>query len=152
MNIDDHCTLCRARGESTLHLMRDCIFAKHVWFASPIGLPSCSLPSSSILKWMSHWATNLNISNFSVCSMIIWAIWEARNNRLWNDISEPPNILLARCISQWLEFNKVFRSVRTNGCTPLLPSWTHPPSGFLKLNVDGAWNDASKQGGVGVIF
>ncbi|KAM1275381.1 hypothetical protein ACFX2H_025023 [Malus domestica] len=131
-----------------LPLMQECIFAKHVWFVSPISLPPCTIPSSSMLEWMSLWATDLNISNFTICLMIIWAIWEARNNQLWNDILEPSDIISARCISWWLEFNKVSFPVKSNCSTPYLPYWTPSPSGFLKMNVDGAWNDASKKGGV----
>ncbi|KAM2305733.1 hypothetical protein ACFXTH_025259 [Malus domestica] len=91
-----------------------------------------------MLEWMSIWATDLNISNFTICLMIIWAIWEVRNNRLWNDILEPPDIISTRCISWWLEFNKVSFPVKSNGSTPHLPYWTPFPSSFLKMNVDGA--------------
>ncbi|TQD88425.1 hypothetical protein C1H46_026021 [Malus baccata] len=64
--------------------MRDCAFARWVWMASPIGFPPCPHRSSSSMDWIASWVAVLNPENFAICLMILWAIWGARNNRLWN--------------------------------------------------------------------
>ncbi|RXH72431.1 hypothetical protein DVH24_012115 [Malus domestica] len=119
--------------------MRDCAFARCVWMASPIGFPPCPHRSSSSMDWIASWVAVLNPENFAICLMILWAIWGA-------------HILASRCISWWQAFIRT--AVPTVTASARLHQdvkWSRPRTNFLKINIDGAWNESSKQGGVGMI-
>ncbi|CAN6712589.1 unnamed protein product [Malus baccata var. baccata] len=48
-------------GDSTLHLMRDCAFARCVWLASPIGHPPRLATEFTILEWSSSCSPHLTL-------------------------------------------------------------------------------------------
>ncbi|KAM1505677.1 hypothetical protein EV2_001707 [Malus domestica] len=54
--------------------------------------------------WAMSLAEHLSPPDFDLFVMLCWAIWEARNSRLWNDKLEAPNFLASRITSLWLEF------------------------------------------------
>ncbi|KAM1919423.1 hypothetical protein ACFX15_023361 [Malus domestica] len=90
------CVLCGILGESTIHLIRDCAFAKRVWLATPIGIPPSPPYVLSMLDWILNWTSYLNLWNFALGLMVLWEIWGARNNGLWNDRMDSPDIIAAR--------------------------------------------------------
>ncbi|KAB2610537.1 hypothetical protein D8674_018569 [Pyrus ussuriensis x Pyrus communis] len=87
--------------------MRDCAFAKCVWLATPIGIPPSPPYVLSMLDWIQSWTSHLNPSNFALGLMVLWAIWGARNNRLWNDCTDSPDVIAARGLSWWQELQRV---------------------------------------------
>lgn len=101
------CVLCGILGESTIHLIRDCAFAKCVWLATPIGIPPSPPYALSMLDWILNWTSYLNLWNFALGLMVLWEIWGARNNGLWNDRMDSPDIIAARGLSWWQEFQRV---------------------------------------------
>lgn len=78
-----------------------------VWLATPIGIPPSPPYVLSMLVWILSWTSHLNPSNFALGLMVLWAIWGARNNSLWNDCMDSPDIIAARGLSWWQEFQRV---------------------------------------------
>ncbi|TQD78160.1 hypothetical protein C1H46_036289 [Malus baccata] len=87
--------LCGVVSESTNHLMRECSYSRGMWLASPLGIPHPAPRSRSFLEVLLKWATKLIQNNFEICLMIMWAIWSARNDHMWNDKMESPNLVMA---------------------------------------------------------
>ncbi|KAM2670014.1 hypothetical protein EV1_005998 [Malus domestica] len=71
--------------------------------------------------------------------MICWSLWGARNGKLWNDRTDPPDVCVNRATMWWYEFART--SVPGHGTrVQILSKWEAPPSRRLKMNIDGAWN------------
>ncbi|KAM1030678.1 hypothetical protein TB1_033865 [Malus domestica] len=105
---------------------------------------------NSIEDWVLFLASHLSQSHFKICLTIFWAIWCARNDRLWKGGSERQDIVTLRAISWWLNFQKA--QSHPSISRPLIPSmsWKKPPPGYVNINMDRAWKESEKCGGVGL--
>ncbi|KAB2621906.1 hypothetical protein D8674_024088 [Pyrus ussuriensis x Pyrus communis] len=101
--------------------------------------------------WGLFLASSLSKKNFELILMIWWAIWPSRNNLLWNGKTERPDLIAARAISYWQEFNASSYLVPLPSEPPIV-RWSYPQPGFLKLNVDGAWDEKNILGAVSAII
>ncbi|XP_075665622.1 uncharacterized protein LOC142635327 [Castanea sativa] len=83
--------------------------------------------------------------------MVLWSIWGNRNQALHNDAAIPPSQV-------WESANRAFTNFSTAQLSslPSSPSsqdhWTALPSGFFKINVDGASDDGGGNSCIGVII
>ncbi|KAM1031177.1 hypothetical protein ACFX2C_035000 [Malus domestica] len=77
--------------------MWDYSFSKCMWLALPVGYPDVPHPSD-MLSRMVLWVGYLSAPNFEICLMVLWAIWGTRNEKLWNDTVESPDIVLSHCL------------------------------------------------------
>lgn len=70
LKVDDGYVICNGKGESALHLIRDCPFVACVWMASPLGSP----PKGHIVTAMDDWAmllaSSLKQPDFDICLII----------------------------------------------------------------------------------
>ncbi|RXH99644.1 hypothetical protein DVH24_021446 [Malus domestica] len=105
---------------------------------------------NSIEDWVLFLASHLSQSHFEICLMIFWAIWCARNDQLWKGGSKRQDIVTLRAISWWLNFQKA--QSHPSISRPLIPSmsWKKPHPGYVNINVDRAWKESEKCGGVGL--
>lgn len=134
------------------------------WMASLFGLWPCKahLASSYLLEWNmieQIWnnAESLREFIFSVlhdshqdlrapfCT-ILWAIWECRNKKLWEDIGKAPQVdysLAMKNLEEWKQAKR--SSLQRHESTPV-PStldscrsnWSPPSQQFIKCNLDSA--------------
>lgn len=97
---------------------------------------------------------NLDNHNFELILMLFWAIWAAINAMLWSNKCDPPNILVPRIITWWQSFLMVStpHAAANTGRISSTMLWAKLRIGFLKLNVDGAWNANSLMGGAGAVI
>lgn len=77
--------------------------------------------------------------------MLIYAIWRAKNSLLWEVKLENPTFVSYLANLQLHEFT----TVKPAASSPPLQSSSHwlPPPGWVKINVDGSFCDATKTGG-----
>ena len=82
------------KNEDDFHLFFDCQFAQTVWFASPIGLKVESLHNlgktqlQDVIHYILSSCKNKDTLQFILC--ILWCIWKARNDLIFNKISTSP--------------------------------------------------------------
>ncbi|XP_034217419.1 uncharacterized protein LOC117628994 [Prunus dulcis] len=84
--------------------------------------------------------------------MVGWAIWEARNGLLWNNKkSRPEHVSLHASLrlQDFLRVNNCLGSQSRQG--QIKQMWQPPHENSLKINVDGAWQPGTTEGGVGVV-
>ncbi|XP_024029463.1 uncharacterized protein LOC112093980 [Morus notabilis] len=77
--------------------------------------------------------------NLELFCVLAWSIWKDRNNLVHNDISKPLNELLEDASLYLAGFQRcrVINSAPTTKVSAPT-SWSAPPTGELKLNVDAA--------------
>ena len=46
------CVMCNSQGESTIHLMAECPYARCAWMSSTVGVPMRNRYHSSFLSWL----------------------------------------------------------------------------------------------------
>ncbi|CAL8164299.1 unnamed protein product [Prunus armeniaca] len=150
--LDTCCDLCGAELESTLHVLWHCLFARGVRACALIGSGSTSRQYHHVHDWVFSRIDHLSFVDLDLFFVTGWAIWEARNGKLWNN--QTPK----------LEFTSSSDTVRLHdfvrahpqgaalgrGCSAS-PTWTKPCTGSLKINVDGSWTVGNTYGGVGIV-
>ncbi|XP_057450637.1 uncharacterized protein LOC130742561 [Lotus japonicus] len=87
-----------------------------------------------------HMKEEVNADNMAQVAMICWSIWKARNDKIFNKIAPDSSKTVELAINMrtdWLSHQPP--STRTSS-VPSDPSWTLPPTGFMKLNFDAGWS------------
>lgn len=79
---------------------------------------------------------------FDCLIMLLWNVWNSRNNLLFRGLVEQPKLVWKRALA----FGRDFRIFNLNNAA-LLPkeirtiSCVKPHTGFIKINIDVAWLD-----------
>ncbi|KAG8638031.1 hypothetical protein MANES_15G185801v8 [Manihot esculenta] len=121
--VDPSCPLCHVALENVLHILIQCPFARSCWLSSPLGWPAPS--ASSLNEWFSLAFSSASVENASLMLMILWGLWQNRNNVVWKGQGQTANA--ARVVS----------SVSTI-VDPARPIWSPPPHGWIKANIDAS--------------
>ncbi|KAM2170093.1 hypothetical protein ACFX1Q_039301 [Malus domestica] len=98
--------LCGAYGESTIHLMKECHYAKCAWMSSQVGPLLRNTHPSSYMIWINEIADLIPKASFEVFLVVCWALWGAGNKKLWDEKLESPEVCTASAIQWWLEFTR----------------------------------------------
>ncbi|KAK2369494.1 hypothetical protein QL285_082625 [Trifolium repens] len=88
-------------------------------------------------------ASDLDASKFAV---LMWYIWQQRNNKVWNDNNVSANQLGLQAASywnQWAVINGLLQDQQQpdhhRATANDTVQWQQPPTGFLKCNVDASF-------------
>lgn len=145
------CPVCGNEAESLDHALLDCIFSSTVWShwsENPLSIHGIKKSFlDSIIYILSH-ATLQDLELFFATA---WAIWFNRNRLVHEGCGLPPMQVwhLAKnsvddfvCSATW-DFNQARVSPS---------SWSPPPPGVHKINVDGASSELDSSSSVGVVI
>ncbi|KAL6223089.1 hypothetical protein ACLB2K_006479 [Fragaria x ananassa] len=92
----------------------------------------------------------LNQHEFEVFLVSLWAIWSERNKLVWEGGDCNPAHMAVWALQLLEEYQKIHVRQKKRGTRPRT-KWSCPPSGRLKINVDGAFRKEERTGRVGVI-
>jgi hypothetical protein len=146
------CTSCGADRETAMHALVDCSLAQLFWMEIK-KLTGIKIPSLHLVSWARDIFDGTIIptkeANIILCGM--WAIWKARNDRMHENM----NVNLMKIVhwavdtahDLWNAGSKTAGMCVRKDCE----KWKPPDPGFIKINVDGAFNVASQDGASGVI-
>ena len=152
------CPLCNNFQETISHLLRDCMVAKDFWYNLKVPFV---IVSSFVDMDLFCWLRVNSQSKVShpylmpwsyVFTFAIWNLWKHRNEMVFNNIAL--NVNLHRfSTSQALEFYYSVGKLKSQRSMVVCNvSWKKPPSGWCKLNTDGAsLGNPGKVGGGGII-
>uniref|UniRef100_A0A803PWA8 Uncharacterized protein n=1 Tax=Cannabis sativa TaxID=3483 RepID=A0A803PWA8_CANSA len=152
--ISQLCTFCNVADETIQHILVDCSYARSCWHRSSVDFSSAA--SMVYHEWFQQVMVSNNTGQIEEALMVTWAIWNARNQLLWNQKSTAALdvVLSARSnLYQW-------QSAQQNRFDPLLSSfeigkevehWTKPVGNKIKVNVDGAIFEAYNSFGFGFL-
>ena len=154
INVDQHCKRCN-EIESTNHLLLHCRFAKKVWELAPlstgfdlrglvvlaelwpdlcrvVSLPPVGLQAGSLVPW------------------ILWAIWIARNNLIFNNKTSTPEETITKAVVMAREW--FLSQEKVTPRKKAIPLPLRLPEGTTVVAVDAAWRGDSNTAGFGWVM
>lgn len=151
IDIDTQCPLYEEEVESPLHVMRDYSIASEALSIAQLASLPVANQQSSVHEWLLYQGSHLSKSSFSALLMLIWVICRNRNSMVCDALSKPVVEFVPLTLGWWEEF----RAVHATPSRPLWPhsqKWKNPALGFIKLNVDAYFHQASSMDGMGGVF
>ncbi|XP_029144365.2 putative ribonuclease H protein At1g65750 isoform X2 [Arachis hypogaea] len=150
-----NCPRCNHQEESTLHVLRDCSYAKCVWSLLNPHEIVADFFNLSIKDWL---AQNLSARSDWACKfgVTVSSLWFYRNSLIFEGNRVRPTVV-ARAIrarSEEILGTMKFRSSmqRTRKDNNQLIRWILPPEHCTKLNVDGSFFRENNNAACGGIF
>lgn len=121
---------------------------------------------SSFIQWWENLCTKWKESNERdeiqrEAAFILWRIWKARNDRVFNKIEWKPRDVLRKALEDANEYKDAMQddNLEGNNYAPIrIPSsqqptcWQVPVFPNFKMNADGASRQKDKIRGIGVII
>ncbi|MCI15290.1 ribonuclease H protein, partial [Trifolium medium] len=140
------CELCRGANEDAWHVLFDCEESKNCWNVA--GL-------QSVITARLQQFQDVKDVLFDICSketkevagrvaMIIWLIWNNRNQWIWNHERRNATQLGVQASYMWNEWygvQKFNNSIRLEEQVQQQLHWLPPRQGWLKCNVDAGFHD-----------
>jgi ribonuclease HI len=162
------CTICGCAEEDAHHAVVNCTLAqalrssmqKH-WY-----LPSEAAMRKTGQEWAIQLLINSNESARVKLIFLWWRAWHHRNNVVHGDgkVSVAASVpYLVNYVESFAHPRVIPTDVKGKAVIhpippPLTPDlvrcsdWKPPPPGWIKVNVDAAWDTSTKRGGTGVII
>ncbi|CAN1177369.1 Putative ribonuclease H protein At1g65750 [Linum perenne] len=148
---DPSCSLCPATKENSLHVLRDCLFAKEVWRSvGRFELEDASW-AGSLQDWFGR---HLFEAEGLLFGLVCWALWNTRNSRNFAENSDPPKSVACRILA-WTRIVDEALSRDEGFLEPKLArrdadiAWEPGPQGSITVNTDGAVMPASGSAAAG---
>lgn len=151
ITMDNVCVWCSSSSELALHVLKECSFARAVLFSSNIRIGPATATCFSVCNWISHQATNLTSSQFSLFLMLVHSIGRSRNVLLWDNKVQNPATISHMARLQLYDFVKA-QPIPKSKLIQSHIHWPPPPSRWIKITIDGAFCAATNTGGVCVVF
>ncbi|XP_062028922.1 uncharacterized protein LOC133744912 [Rosa rugosa] len=145
------CYFCNEEDESIFHITVDCPFVRDlIQLVRSFTAILTHSSSNSIADWLQSCYSSLSSEDFAFLLVLLWAVWKERNKRVWNNKFQSLSQVHFQAVTlfQSLKLALSTRTVRV-GRRPRL--WSPPPSGWFKVNMDGAFDGAGHRGGLGVV-
>ncbi|XP_062024673.1 putative ribonuclease H protein At1g65750 isoform X2 [Rosa rugosa] len=147
---DSRCVFCHKVIEDDLHVFKNCKLVVPLWVCSPLTLHSYSHPAHSLMDWIFDMPDKFTAQQRELFFVLLWVIWKNRNCVLWQDgvFHSWSSVCWA---VRWLgDYQKVHTTSRRKEKRPRV-YWRFPPTGRLKINIDGAFQVDRGKGGIGVV-
>ncbi|GAU30587.1 hypothetical protein TSUD_392780 [Trifolium subterraneum] len=144
-----NCELCNNADEDAWHALFDCAEVKSSWAVAGLNtvittrLQSCASVKEVIMDICSNESKEIA----GRVAVLIWGIWNNRNQWLWNDERKDVTQLGAQAMHLW---NEWYRAQRFNNSTATDEQfqqqnpWSPPRHGWLKCNVDAGTHNAGR--------
>lgn len=142
---DANCCSCGHHLEDTIHVLRDCIIARHVWFRLVPHTLWNNFFDLDLTSWIYYNLKNTGLirrdENWPcIFGVALWRIWYWRNQF----IHKAANISVANIVlditHRAAEINASMENICRPGHERIIKwlKWMAPPWPFFKLNTDGA--------------
>ncbi|GAU50545.1 hypothetical protein TSUD_409890 [Trifolium subterraneum] len=147
VNCPLECPMCGNETESDWHFLFDCMDSKRAWQTA--GLEA--IISSQVQQHMTvkeallKLCRGTDVQNAGKLAMVVWALWNNRNNWVWNHTKESGQQLGVKTTCLWSEWRVVQDSnniSRTRLQVQQHIAWQKPLHGHYKCNVDAGFHDA----------
>ncbi|XP_057760081.1 uncharacterized protein LOC130980412 [Arachis stenosperma] len=149
-----NCPRCNAEEETTIHILRDCQFAKKVWSSLVPQDHLSEFFNTDLPEWI---LINLSQRGNWPCTfgMGISALWYDRNKLVFEGKISAPGMV---AISIHKRTTEVLNCLRKNlikeqaNRSDHLIRWIPPPESIIKINVDGLFYSHNNNAACGGVF
>ncbi|XP_024178589.1 uncharacterized protein LOC112184556 [Rosa chinensis] len=148
IDLDTQCPLCDEDVETLIHAVRDCPHAASL--IEGANLPLVSAPTN-VADWLVT-VHNLTPQNFAPSLMILWATWRNRNAKVWDGDFKQAFEVVPMTLGWWKDYKAAHVATQSVSGIRVMPKWTKPPVGYVKMNVDAAFDETSRCIGLGGVF
>lgn len=146
--VNPMCQRCATENEFLVHLLFFCPASRATWFDSEFNLRADHLPldfTEAILTVLER----IDSQRVSLFCNILWNVWKARNEEIFQSIKTIPRVILKRASVMEIPNN---RSEQVQGgLTSSVHHRTRIPAGTSLVLIDASW-DKSKGGGWGAVM
>lgn len=150
------CAMCNSDIEHLLHLFFDCRFAQECW--QSVGLLFDTMAIESAPEWLLQKLSDDTEDSLIKISAVLWGIWFARNNKIFEGKNITPAAVVRWSRSQIEEWRAVNRKKLRNQNRLMIDQqlykdkWSRPGIGKFKVNVDAAVKHNQNYYAVGMVL
>lgn len=148
--MDTRCAVCGRLFEDGGYLFFKCKLAKHRWRALLLEAVRAQLAQLISPKEVVQAILKLPEEKKLLTVACLWQWWSERNRGNHGEKRldvKTFQFIVRRHVKEWLDF----LAPKIDARTPVQASWEPPPHEVVKINVDGAFDAHSGQGGWGLI-
>ncbi|RYQ97024.1 hypothetical protein Ahy_B08g092996 [Arachis hypogaea] len=157
------CTICLQEPETTEHALLLCPWTRAAWFGAQIQCCPTALTVFSFGKWLLDILEKMRLNtgnDYDHCSsmvgFLVWEVWKARNQAIYQKSTPNPIMVIRKAKLMELECAEMAEepvksstiATRTGGRV----TWRPPLVGWIKCNVDAAFDKASSTGATAAVF
>jgi hypothetical protein len=141
------CPLCDHVNEDDWHVLFGCNVSMQASQAA--GVEQKLLPyfqsAGNVREAILNVCARESIETAGIFAMLVWVLWNNRNNKVWNDTNEPGRFLGIKARHLWSEWSAIQQVQRSHIQSEQVQSstrWQRPPQGWYKCNVDAGFHQA----------
>lgn len=155
------CPFCNSHLETQDHLFLSCPKVLFLWSSQHVQLWLKFTYSQTNIQDLFRFLRTSVIRSTPKIVTFLWSIWKLRNAMIFNTVPFSLNLVFTKAIKIYDEWNHrtfldsldTFPSSNTRLSGPSLPKpkyirWEKPPTGTIKLNFDGSFNNNVATAGV----
>lgn len=150
------CPMCINDIEHVVHILLDCSFAKECWRVLGLEFDTSTVEYGS--EWLLQRMVEEGRETLVRIATGLWAIWSARNLKVWENKCLTPEIAVqmsSKQVAQWKEvqnLNKIRGNGRAQSYQMEVVKWKAPDEGSLKVNVDASVFAGKESFSVGMVL
>lgn len=147
------CPMCDVDVEHLLHIFFDCSFAVQCW--QIVNLFHDMHAVEFAPSWLLGKMSIRNSKEAEKIAMVLWGIWYARNQKVWEGKVINPSIAMTiskKQVEDWQGAQKTHQITSAHTITGRNAKWVPPPVGWKKLNVDAFVVAGEQSFGLGLVL
>ena len=148
--LDDLCPGCKLKGESTLHALWSCLAIASAWTSKFDWLRDKTSSCLSMLDVIQ--CCQGHCDRLDLFAMILAQLWTRRNKLRSGEVAAPMSKIVGLATDGLQEFQRALSVPQPAMRSVSSDRWTPPPSGWLKINFDGATFKVRKLVGLGGVI
>ncbi|MBA0867739.1 hypothetical protein Goshw_003518 [Gossypium schwendimanii] len=135
------CSRCGSKEETLIHALKDYARAKAVLIHGGFDNTLIKGRFGRCMDWIKKVAHSLDKKALSDFFIVLWNIWNSRNNKVFRDTEEDAKVIWDRAAMLNRDF-RIFNLMEK----PMIPKpveergWQKPGTGVVKINFDAAIN------------
>ncbi|XP_019190158.1 PREDICTED: uncharacterized protein LOC109184595 [Ipomoea nil] len=159
VGIEPYFAICGVVHEDTMHALVLCDFAKAVWGQANLSIPV--IQSNIFYEWFNAILDILDTGGLMYAAAILYHIWTARNNAVWDAYLLMPKKIMMTAVSALQAWRAVHHSAERTAApsladTPLAAAEHHgaplPGQSTRRCYVDASYHHSTNTAAVGAII
>ncbi|KAM6573212.1 hypothetical protein CsatA_017292 [Cannabis sativa] len=148
------CPVCGKSAETIFHLLVQCDLAAACWEKAGVFITGAA--ETSFLDWCILAFKNSSKEKKDLIATVCWAIWGARNDKVWQNKMSTASFIVAFAGSYLEQWKSAQSSNLESSQTGLVAgdgveSWCAPQRNQVKVNVDASLFGVDQSYGIGMV-